>query len=86
MTSIWDKAREILRGKAKGSKLIILGVFLVSVGVALTIYYPESWSATFVVLGIFAFLRGLSIYEDEARTELEKKREKKEEKKDEDKA
>jgi len=76
LPSIWDKAKEIIKGKPKGSKLIVLGVFLVSIGVTLIIYYPASWASTFVILGIIAFIRGLVIYEDEARIELEKKREK----------
>jgi uncharacterized membrane protein len=76
LPSIWDKAKEIIKGKPRGSKLIVLGVFLVSIGITLTIYYPASWASAFVILGVISFIRGLVIYEDEARIELEKKREK----------
>jgi hypothetical protein len=76
LPSIWDKAKEIIKGKPRGSKLIVLGVFLVSIGITLTIYCPASWASAFVILGVISFIRGLVIYEDEARIELEKKREK----------
>lgn len=45
-----------------------------SVGVALTILYPASWASAFIMLGIFAFMRGLVVYEREAEYELEKKK------------
>lgn len=76
MSEWWKTAKDILKGKAKGSKLMVLGIFLVSIGVVVTIYYPASWGSAFVMLGIFAFMRGLYVYEKEAEYELEKKRKK----------
>jgi hypothetical protein len=79
MSSWWKTAKDILKGKAKGSKLIILGVFMVSIGAALVIVYPTSgWTAGiwFFILGQFAFMRGVWLYEEEARAELRKKKEK----------
>ena len=38
MSEWWKTSKKILSGKAKGSKLMVLGVFLVSIGVVLTIY------------------------------------------------
>jgi len=76
MSEWWKTAKNILKGKAKGSKLMVLGIFLVSAGVAVTVLYPTSWGSAFIILGIFAFMRGLAIYEREAEYELEKKREK----------
>lgn len=76
MSEWWKTAKDILSGKAKGSKLIVLGVFMVSVGAVLTIFYPASYGSAFVMLGIFAFIMGVSLYMKEAEYELEKKREK----------
>lgn len=76
MPSFWEKAKDILRGKAKGSKLIVLGVFMVSVGVALDISFQTSVAFVFWFLGIIAFMRGVFLYEEEARAEIEKKRKK----------
>jgi len=73
LPSFWETAK-ILSGKPKGSKLIVLGVFMVSIGVALTIWYPASWGSAFVILGVFAFVRGLSLYEREVETEIKKKK------------
>jgi len=76
MSSWWKTAKDILKGKAKGSKLIVLGVFMVSVGAALIIVYPTGGLAAgicFLILGQFAFMRGVYLYEDEARAELRKK-------------
>jgi uncharacterized membrane protein len=75
VTEWWKTAKDILKGKAKGSKLIILGVFMVSIGVGLDIYFRIGVGSVFYVLGVVAFMRGVSLYEDEARSEL-KKREK----------
>lgn len=55
---------------------MVLGVFLVTIGVVLTIYYPLSWRSAFVILGILAFVRGLVIYEKEAMDELERRKKK----------
>jgi uncharacterized membrane protein len=74
MSEWWKTAKKILSGKAKGSKLMVLGVFLVTIGVVLTIYYPLSWGSAFVILGILAFVRGLVIYEKEATDELERRK------------
>lgn len=76
MSSWWKTAKDILRGKAKGSKLMVLGIFLVTIGIVVTVYYPTSWGSAFVILGIFAFMRGLHVYEREAEYELERKRKK----------
>jgi len=73
MSSWWQTTKKILSGKAKGSKLIILGVFLVGTGVVLEVSLHTTGSLIFVVLGVMAFTRGLSIYTKEARAELEKK-------------
>ena len=60
MSSWWKTAKDILKGKAKGSKLIILGVFMVGVGATFAIAFPQSSSvaSVFWMLGIFAFMRG----------------------------
>ena len=78
MESLWWKtAKEILKGKAKGSKLVILGVFLVGVGTTIHISTGEAYyGAPLVMLGAFAFASGLILYNEEARYELEKKRNK----------
>jgi len=41
VSSWWKTAKDILKGKAKGSKLIILGVFMVGVGATLAIAFPN---------------------------------------------
>jgi len=76
MPEWWKTAKDILKGKAKGSKLIILGVFLTSVGVAIEIAFQSNAGLVFWMLGIIAFMRGVYLYEEEARDELEKKRKK----------
>jgi hypothetical protein len=77
MSSWWKTAKDILKGKAKGSKLIVLGVFMVSVGAVLVIVYPSNgWSAAiwFFILGQLAFMRGVWLYEEEAKAELRRKK------------
>lgn len=77
MAEWWKTARDILRGKARGSKLIILGVFMVSIGAALVIAFSTGGLTAamfFFILGQFAFMRGVWLYESEAKAELEKKR------------
>jgi len=76
MSEWWKTAKEILKGKARGSKLIVLGVFLASVGVVIQIVYDNSVSFVFVMFGIIAFMSGIALYREEAEYELEKKREK----------
>ena len=76
MSSYWKTAKDILKGKAKGSKLILLGVFMVGIGVTLQIALDNFTASVFWILGIVAFMRGIGLYEDETRAELEKKREK----------
>lgn len=52
---------------------------MVSVGAVLIIVYPTGGLAagiSFLILGQFAFMRGVYLYEDEARAELRKKKEK----------
>jgi len=79
LSSYWKTARRILSGKPRGSKLIVLGVFLTGVGVGLTIvlstYSPSAVSAPIVFwfLGIVAFMRGVALYERETEIELQKK-------------
>lgn len=62
MPGWWKEAKDVLRGKAKGSKLIVLGISMVGLGVALTVFYQASWASVFVLLGILAFWRGLLLY------------------------
>ena len=76
MSEWWKTAKDILKGKAKGSKLIILGVFLVSIGAVIEITFGSSASGAFYVLGAMAFTAGIAVYRQEAEYELEKKREK----------
>jgi hypothetical protein len=81
LSSYWETARRILSGKPRGSKLIVLGVFLTGVGVGLAIAlssYQPSGSAVgatsvFWFLGIVAFMRGVALYEKETEIELQKK-------------
>jgi uncharacterized membrane protein len=77
MTQWWKTAKEILKGKAKGAKLIVLGVFLVSIAVGIGIStgnYGDS--SALQMLGIMAFVFGIVLYREEAEHELEKKKEK----------
>jgi uncharacterized membrane protein len=74
MPSTWDTAKRILSGKPRGSKLIVLGVFMVTFGAALSFYNPGNFAiGAFVVLGIFAFMRGVSLYETEAQSGKQRK-------------
>ena len=75
-TSFEEFLTKILKGKAKGSKLLVLGTLMVSSGVTFMVFYPASWGSVFVVLGIIAFMRGLELYERETKYELEKKEKK----------
>jgi hypothetical protein len=74
MPSSWKTAKNILKGKAKGAKLMILGVFLVSIGVSGTLVNRENWGtfSVFTMLGTISFVRGLDLYSVEAKRELEK--------------
>lgn len=76
MSEWWKTAKDILKGKAKGSKLIILGVFLAGVGVTIEIAFQSDAGVVFWMLGIIAFMRGVYLYEEEVRDELAKKRRK----------
>ncbi len=71
--SVWETAKEILSGKPKGGKLIVLGVFLVSVGVGLSFYSQSNFALPFVLLGALAFGSGLALYQREADRKLRKK-------------
>jgi len=53
--------------------LIVLGVFMVSVGVSLEITFRTLVAVVFWMLGMIAFMRGVLLYEDEAKAELEQK-------------
>jgi len=76
--SWWKVARDILKGKAKGSKMMVLGIFLVGVNVAIHISTKDlTYGVIFQILGIYAFIRGLLLYEKEAEHELDKRRKKK---------
>ncbi len=67
--SFWETARRILSGKPKGAKLIVLGVFLESVTAGLWIYSPGNFAvAAFFLMGIWAFTRGLDLYQQEVRS------------------
>ena len=71
----WRTAGETLKGKAKGSKLVVLGVFLVIVAVTIHISTGNAYfGAPLLMLGAFAFANGLVLYNEEARYELEKKK------------
>lgn len=75
MSSWWQTARDILKGKPKGSKLIILGIFLAGVGVTIHIATGnQSYGSIFEVLGAFSFGVGLGMYKTEAEYEMEKKK------------
>lgn len=77
MSEWWKTAKGILRGKAKGSKLIVLGVFLITIGVAIHISTGNySYAMVFEMFGSLAFGAGIGIYSLEAKYEIEKKREK----------
>ena len=76
MSEWWKTAKGILKGKAKGSKLIVLGVFLVSIGAFIEITSGSSASGAFFFIGAMAFTAGIMVYQREAEHELEKKREK----------
>lgn len=71
----WKTAGHILKGKAKGSKLIVLGIFLVITAVAIHISTGNAqYGAPLLILGAFAFANGLVLYNEEARYELERKK------------
>ena len=53
--------------------MIGLGVFMVSVGVSLEISFHTLVAVVFWMLGMIAFMRGVLLYEDEAKAELEQK-------------
>ena len=75
MSSWWKTARKILSGKPKGSKLMVLGIFLVGIGTTLEIMFETLVGAMFfIVMGLWAFQWGWSLYREEAKLELEKKR------------
>ena len=77
MSEWWKTAKDILRGKPKGSKLIILGVFLVGIGVIIHISTGNvAFGLPLEMLGSLSFGAGVGIYKEEAEYELEKKREK----------
>ena len=76
MSSYWKTARDILKGKAKGSKLIVLGVFMVSIGAVIQLTTNSPASGPFYFLGAMAFGAGIAVYRGEAEYELDKKREK----------
>ena len=76
MSSWWETAKNILKGKPKGSKLIVLGVFLVSLGVALDSIGLDK-GLIFAILGSIAFGAGIAVYREEAELELERKKQKK---------
>ena len=77
MSEWWKTAKKILSGKPKGSKLIVLGVFLVGLGTVLEITFGQLTGALFfIVMGMWAFTWGWSLYREEAKYELEKRREK----------
>jgi hypothetical protein len=75
MSEWWKTAKDIIKGKPKGSKLIVLGVFLVSIGAVLASLGPVVW-LIFTMFGSMAFGAGVAVYREEAEYELEKKREK----------
>ena len=69
MPSTWDTAKKILSGKPRGSKLIVLGVFLITIGGTISFYNPANFAVSaFVFMGIFAFLRGVFLYESEVQS------------------
>jgi len=75
MSEWWKTAKKILSGKPKGSKLIVLGVFLVGLGTVLEITFGQLTGALFfIVMGMWAFAWGWSLYREEAKYELEKRR------------
>ena len=77
MSEWWKTAKDILKGKAKGSKLIVLGVFLVGIGGAIHISTGNySYAIVFEMFGSLAFGAGVGIYSLEAKYEIEKRREK----------
>ena len=75
MSEWWKTAKNILKGKPKGSKLIVLGVFLVSIGAVLASLGSIVW-IIFIMLGSMAFGAGVAVYREDAEYELEKKRKK----------
>lgn len=64
----WRDVRKILKGKNKGSNLIILGIFLITLGASYQILEPIGTSSLSVVgsllilLGLMAFFIGFLIY------------------------
>ena len=77
MSEWWKTAKKILSGKPKGSKMIVLGVFLVGLGTVLEITFGQLMGTIFfIVMGMWAFMWGWSLYREEAEYELKKKREK----------
>jgi hypothetical protein len=75
MSEWWETTKKILSGKAKGAKLIVLGVFLLGLGVVLPAAGIES-GLVFVAAGTAAFITGIHAYQREADYELEKRRKK----------
>lgn len=75
MSSWWGTAKKILSGKPRGSKLIILGVFLMSIGAIIEVSFEKTLSATmiFLLVGMLTVQRGWFLYEEEVKRELEKK-------------
>jgi hypothetical protein len=77
MSDWWKTAKDILKGKPKGSKLIILGVFLVGIGVTIHIATGNyAYASPLEILGMFSFGVGLGMYKTEAEYEMERKRQK----------
>ena len=71
VTFLWHVATRILKGKAKGWKLLVFSVFLLSVGTLLEIIYRLSvGAAVFLVLGINAFAVGIEMYKKEVESSL----------------
>lgn len=75
MSSWWNTAKHILSGKPKGSKLIVLGVFLLSVGttIEITIKPIPSGASYFLMIGLMLVMWGYFMYREEAQLEMKKK-------------
>jgi len=74
MSSWWKTAKDILKGKARGSKLIILAIFLAGIALTTHLYTGDyTYASSFYILSIIAFVRGINLYEEEAHQELKKK-------------
>jgi len=69
----WKSAQSILKGKANGAKLLVIGIFLVGVATAI---HLSTQSLTYCVvpysLGICAFIVGLSVYTQDAKCDRRK--------------